>query len=138
MEICNLSGFSGTVRDDLHAAEESKTGKETSSTLYESNETVNVSSTNKQGFEKGSKKRKGKSAGKTGPSETGPDSQEYTVPSKSKKSQRKGKDTASFQVLDAKSGAKKESDRKEDNFFVSEEWLIEKIISLFPEFDEQG
>ncbi|KAI8523903.1 hypothetical protein RHMOL_Rhmol13G0107900 [Rhododendron molle] len=138
-EICNLSWFSGTVRDDLHAAEEAKTGKETSSTLAESSEIVNVSSTNKQGFEKGSKKRKGKSAGKTGPAETGPDTQEPTVPSKSKKNQRKGKDTASFQVSDAKSGAKKESDRtKEDNLFVSEEWLIEKIMSLFPEFDEQG
>ncbi|KAG5565172.1 hypothetical protein RHGRI_001163 [Rhododendron griersonianum] len=137
--ICNLYGFSGTMRDDLHAAEEAKTGKETSSTLAESNETVNVSSTNKQGFEKGSKKRKGKSAGKTGPAETGPDTQEPTVPSKSKKNQRKGKDMAYFQVLDAKSGAKKESDRtKEDNLFVSEEWLIEKIMSLFPEFDEQG
>lgn len=138
-EICNLSGFSGTVRDDLHAVEEAKTRKETSSTIAESNEIVNVSSTNKQGFEKGSKKRKGKSAGKTGPAETGPDTQEPTVPSKSKKNQRKGKDTASFQVLDAKSGAKKESDRtKEDNLFVSEEWLIEKTMSLFPEFDEQG
>ncbi|XP_058199638.1 E3 UFM1-protein ligase 1 homolog [Rhododendron vialii] len=138
-EICNISGFSGIVRDDLHAAEEAKTGKETSSTLAESNEIVNVSSTNKQGFEKGSKKRKGKSAGKTGPAETGPDTQEPTIPSKSKKNQRKGKDTAAFQVSDAKSGVKKESDRtKEDNLFVSEEWLIEKIMSLFPEFDEQG
>ncbi|KAI8014599.1 hypothetical protein LOK49_LG05G01170 [Camellia lanceoleosa] len=61
------------------------------------------------------------------------------IPAKLKKNQRKGKDTSSLQMLDAKSGAKKESDKKkEENLSLSEEWLIQKIILLVPEFEEQG
>ena len=142
METFSLSGFSGRGRDDLHATKEAKTGNDlsSSSSLAESNETGNESGNNRQGFDKGSKKQKGKSVGnaKTVAAENISDNQE-PVPSKSKKNQRKGKDTSSLQVLEAKSGNKKELDKmKEDSLSLSEEWLIQKIILLIPEFEEQG
>ena len=67
------------------------------------------------------------------------DNQEY-VPTKSKKNKRKGKDTSSLQVSDSKTGAKKESVRtKEDNLSIpSEEWIMQKIMTLVPDFEEQG
>ncbi|XP_057480283.1 E3 UFM1-protein ligase 1 homolog [Actinidia eriantha] len=141
METFSLSGFSGRGRDDLHATKETKTGNDlSSSSLAESNETGNESGNSRQGFDKGSKKKKGKSVGnaKTVAAENISDNQE-PVPSKSKKNQRKGKDTSSLQVLEAKSGNKKELDKmKEDSVSISEEWLIQKIILLVPEFEEQG
>ncbi|KAL7207670.1 hypothetical protein ACSBR1_029591 [Camellia fascicularis] len=141
METLNLFGHSSSgLRDDMHATKEAKPRNELSSSLTESNETGNESGASKQGFEKGSKKKKGKSAGnaKTGAVETRPDNQE-PIPAKLKKNQRKGKDTSSLQMLDAKSGAKKESDKKkEENLSLSEEWLIQKIMLLVPEFEEQG
>ena len=141
METFSLSGFSGSGRDDLHATKGAKTGNElSSSSVAESNETGSESGNNKQGFDKGSKRKKGKSVGnaKTMAAVNSSDNQE-PVPSKSKKNQKKAKDTSSLQVLEAKSGNKKESDKmKEDSFSLSEEWLIQKIILLVPEFEEQG
>ncbi|GMP49491.1 hypothetical protein CsSME_00016448 [Camellia sinensis var. sinensis] len=141
METLNLFGHSSSgLRDDMHATKEAKPRNELSSSLTESNETGNEIGASKQGFEKGSKKKKGKSAGnaKTGAVETSPDNQE-PIPAKLKKNQRKGKDASSLQMLDAKSGAKKESDKKkEENLSLSEEWLIQKIMLLVPEFEEQG
>ncbi|CAL5389012.1 unnamed protein product [Camellia sinensis] len=140
METLNLFGHSSSgLRDDMHATKEAKPRNELSSSLTESNEIGNEIGASKQGFEKGSKKKKGKSAGnaKTGAVETSPDNQE-PIPAKLKKNQRKGKDASSLQMLDAKSGAKKESDKKkEENLSLSEEWLIQKIMLLVPEFEEQ-
>ncbi|KAL6967433.1 hypothetical protein U1Q18_033242 [Sarracenia purpurea var. burkii] len=137
IETFSLSGFSGSGHDDLHATKDAKPGNELRSSLAESNETGNETSTNKQGFEKGSKKKRGKSAGnaKIVAAETSPANEE-PIPTKSKKNQRKGKDTSSLQVLDAKSGAKDKM--KEENPNFSEEWLIQKIMLLVPEFEEQG
>lgn len=45
---------------------------------------------------------------------------------------------SSNQVSDAKAGAKKDS-AKEDNLNVpSEEWVMQKILSVVPDFEEQG
>ncbi|GFZ20568.1 hypothetical protein Acr_28g0012730 [Actinidia rufa] len=133
METFSLSGFSGSGRDDLHATKGAKTGNElSSSSVAESNETGYESGNNKQGFYKGSKRKKGKSVGnaKTVAAVNSSDNQE-PVPSKSKKNQKKVKDTSSLQVLEAKSGNKKELDKmKEASFSLSEEWLIQKIILL--------
>ncbi|XP_047307875.1 E3 UFM1-protein ligase 1 homolog [Impatiens glandulifera] len=104
----------------------------------ESSETASETGSNKQGYDKGSKKKKGKSAGnaKTLTGEGNFDDPE-PAPSKSKKNQRKGKDTSS-QILDTKTVPKKESDRtKADNLNLSEELLSQKIVSLIPELEEQ-
>ncbi|KAA8549721.1 hypothetical protein F0562_001261 [Nyssa sinensis] len=142
METFRLPGFSTTgLCDDLHTAKEIKVGKDSSSSLTESSETGNEGGNNKQAYEKVSKRKKGKSSGnaKSGAAEISPDNQE-SVPSKSRKNQRKGKDTSLLQVSDSKPGAKKELDKmKEDNLSIpSEEWLIQKIMMLVPDFEEQG
>ncbi|XP_059315182.1 E3 UFM1-protein ligase 1 homolog [Lycium ferocissimum] len=98
----------------------------------EVNETSSDAGISKQASEKGSKKKKGKSSGntKTAQAETGADYQE-SAPSKSKKSQRKGKVSSGSQTS---SGARKD----EDSLAISEEWVIQKITSLNPDFEEQG
>ncbi|XP_043719351.1 E3 UFM1-protein ligase 1 homolog isoform X2 [Telopea speciosissima] len=94
----------------------------------------------KHAVEKGSKKKKGKATGntKTGAAESGLDNQE-NLPTKSKKNQRNSKDSGSLQVSDGKSGARKDLDKmKEDNHNVpSEDWIMQKILMLVPEFEEQ-
>ncbi|XP_052183212.1 E3 UFM1-protein ligase 1 homolog [Diospyros lotus] len=139
METFCFSGSPGSRFDDPHSTKEANAGNELGSSLLEFNEAGKESSVNIQGFEKGTKKKKGKSVGsaKTGNAETGAEDKE-PVPAKSRKNQRKGKDTFSLQVLDAKSGAKKELDKmKEENPSLSEERLIQKILSEVPEFEEQ-
>ncbi|KAJ4969881.1 hypothetical protein NE237_002980 [Protea cynaroides] len=106
----------------------------------ELSETGNESGGNKHAVEKGSKKKKGKATGntKTGAAENDLDNQEK-LPTKSKKNQRKSKDSGSLQVSDGKSGARKDSDRmEEENQNVpSEDWIMQKILMLVPEFEEQ-
>ncbi|WJZ88804.1 hypothetical protein VitviT2T_008073 [Vitis vinifera] len=140
METFSLSGPSmGMVFEDLHSVKEVKAGHD-SSRFTELNEPSNESGSNKQSIEKGSKRKKGKTTGntKTSAAESGPDNQEY-VPTKSKKNQRKGKDTSSLRVSDSKTGSKKESDKmKEDNFSIPEEWVMQKITKMVPDFEEQG
>lgn len=140
METFSLSGSSmGMVFEDLHSVKEVKAGHD-SSRFTELNEPSNESGSNKQSIEKGSKRKKGKTTGntKTSAAESGPDNQEY-VPTKSKKNQRKGKDTSSLRVSDSKTGSKKESDKmKEDNFSIPEEWVMQKITKMVPDFEEQG
>lgn len=134
MESFNVSGSSGIVlSDDSHLVNIARVGND-SGRVIESNETGNEPASSKQPIEKGPKKKKGKSA-----AESGSDNQEY-VPTKSKKSQRKGKDSSSVPVSDSKPGAKKESVKiKEENLSVpSEEWVMHKIMTLVPDFEEQG
>ncbi|KAF5447044.1 hypothetical protein F2P56_032624 [Juglans regia] len=134
MESFSVSGSSGIVLpDDSHLVNNARVGND-SGRVIESNETGNELASSKQPIEKGPKKKKGKSA-----AESGSDNQEY-VPTKSKKSQRKGKDSSSLPVSDSKPGAKKESVKiKEENLSVpSEEWVMHKIMTLVPDFEEQG
>lgn len=136
METLIVSSSSGTVvSDDLH---ETKVGHDTSR-LTESNETVSDSSSNKQTMEKGSKKKKGRVAGNmgAGAAESDLDNQD-SVPTKSKKNQRKGKNSSSAQVAESKASAKLVKS-KEDNLNIpSEDWMINKIATLVPDFEEQG
>ncbi|XP_042431571.1 E3 UFM1-protein ligase 1 homolog isoform X1 [Zingiber officinale] len=91
--------------------------------------------------EKGGKKKKGKStaSGKTGATEDNLDSQE-NLPGKSKKNQRKNRDTGSLDVFDVKSVAKKGSSKlTEDSLNVpSEDWIKQKILLLAPDLGESG
>ncbi|KDP44170.1 hypothetical protein JCGZ_05637 [Jatropha curcas] len=83
------------------------------------------------------KKKKGKTTGKK-TAESIPDDEDY-IPAKSKKNQRKGKDASSTQVSDTKTGAKKEARMQEDNLNVpSEKWVMQKILTMVPDFEEQG
>lgn len=136
----SLSGVSHSgVLDDLPSST-LKVGHHISSTPSESNEDVTESVSSKQLLEKGSKKKRGKATGntKTGVAESGPENEE-SVPTKSKKSHRKGK-AASSQVSDSKTGIKKDVDKvKEDSpSTFTEKWLIQNIKAMVPEFEEQG
>ncbi|KAK3028723.1 hypothetical protein RJ639_038614 [Escallonia herrerae] len=135
METLNLSV------PDLHPAKDVKFGNESSSDLAESTETGSESGFSKQVLEKGSKKKKGKSLGntKTVAAESLPDNQE-SVSTKSKKNQRKGKATSSSQISDSKSGSKKDVEKmKEDDLTeFSKERLMQKILTLVPDFEDQG
>ncbi|KAH7560925.1 hypothetical protein ACOSQ2_016840 [Xanthoceras sorbifolium] len=140
MEAFSLSGSSDSIPSvDLLLVKEAKVGHD-SSRSTESNETGSESA-HKNAMEKGSKKKKGKSAGnaKSAAAESAADDQEY-IPIKSKKNQRRGKDTSSHQISDSKPGAKKDSAKgQEDNLKVpSEEWVMQKIMMLNPDFEEQG
>nr|GMC65559.1 E3 UFM1-protein ligase 1 homolog [Ipomoea batatas] len=131
LETLNLSmlASSGT-HDELHAS------KGTTSSLADSNETGNDGGGNKQAMEKGSKKKKGKSAGNTraGAAEAGLDNLD-SAPSKSKKNQKKGKGSSTSQEVSSKLNAKKEED---PSYLISEEWITQKIVTLNPDFEEQG
>ncbi|TXG69795.1 hypothetical protein EZV62_004730 [Acer yangbiense] len=137
-EAFSFSGSSDIIPSDT-LGKETKVGHD-SSRSTESNETGSESS-HKKATEKGSKKKKGKSAGnaKSASGEIAADDQEY-IPTKSKKNQRRGKDTSSHQVSDSKPGAKKDSAKiQEDNLKVpSEEWMLQKIMMLNHDFEEQG
>ncbi|KAM5583840.1 hypothetical protein ABKV19_003626 [Rosa sericea] len=136
METFIVSSTSGTmVSDDL---QETKVGHETSR-FTESNETVSDSSSNKQTMEKGSKKKKGRAAGNmgAGAAEGDPENQD-SVPTKSKKNQRKGKNSSSAQVADSKASAKLVKSKEENLNIPSEDWMMNKIATLVPEFEEQG
>lgn len=139
MDSFSLSGSSGIMpSDDSCLVKEAKVGQDTSRSM-EASETSSESG-HKNALEKGSRKKKGKSGGntKSGATESAADDTEYT-PSKSKKNQRRGKDTSSSQVSDSKPGAKKDGKLQEGNLnFPSEEWVIQKIMMLNPDFEEQG
>ncbi|XP_019454021.1 PREDICTED: E3 UFM1-protein ligase 1 homolog [Lupinus angustifolius] len=139
LETLSVSGSSGTMLSgDLQVATEAKVGYH-SSRFSESNEVVSDSGVNRH-VDKGSKKKKGKGTGNAvaNVSESGPDNQDQTS-TKSKKSQRRGKDTSS-QTSDSKPSSRKESHKmKEDNLSTpSEEWIMQKIATLVPDFEEQG
>ncbi|KAL5077242.1 hypothetical protein RYX36_016226, partial [Vicia faba] len=138
LETLAVSRSLGTVKPgDLPIANEVKAGYD-SSRLSVSSEMASDSGSNKHA-DKGPKKKKGKATGNAlaNQSESGADNQEHTS-TKSKKSQRKGKDTSS-QTSDSKQGSRKESLKmKEDNLSSpSEEWIMEKITALVPDFEEQ-
>ncbi|KAM1205584.1 hypothetical protein ACFX2I_006385 [Malus domestica] len=136
METFSVSVPSSTVvSDDLR---ETKIGHDTSRST-ESNETVSDSSSNKQATEKGSKKKKGRGAGNmmTGPAESELDNQD-SVPTKSKKNQRKGKNISSGQAAESKAAAKLVKIKEENLNVPSEDWVMNKITVLVPDFEEQG
>ncbi|KAL3850723.1 hypothetical protein ACJIZ3_012605 [Penstemon smallii] len=138
LETLSVSSFSHeAVPEDLRPGKDTKHGRDDSSSLADADEVVNQIGS-KSTSEKGSKRRKGKSAGnaKAVSAESVPEFQEPTA-TKSKKNQKKGKAIPASQVSDSKSGAKKDADRMDNPSFLSEESLIQKIISLIPDLEEQ-
>ena len=121
LEVFRLSGCSGAIpSDDIHLVMEAK-GRTDSGRSGEVNE---------------KRKKKGKTSGAR--TEILPDDEEI-VPLKSKKNQRKGKE-ASLVLSDTKKGAKKDSTRmQEDDLNIpSDDWIMQKILNLVPDFEEQG
>ncbi|CAN1847068.1 E3 UFM1-protein ligase 1 homolog [Linum perenne] len=116
-----LSSSSGPTVTDESAKETKGSGRST-----ELNETVNDR-----------KKKKGKSSGLKAEESITED--DY-IPTKGKKNQRKGKGAASGQASDTKTGAKKDSVKVQEgnDVYPSEEWIIEKILSLIPDLEEQA
>ncbi|XP_075093456.1 E3 UFM1-protein ligase 1 homolog [Nicotiana tabacum] len=133
METLSVPGLAGAGPvDEFRVTKDAKVGYDSS----EVNETRSDAGISKQASEKGSKKKKGKSSGnsKMEQAETGVDNQE-SAPSKSKKGQKKGKVSSGSQAADSNSGARKNEDSLG---VISEEWVIQKITSLNPDFEEQG
>ncbi|KFK33970.1 hypothetical protein AALP_AA5G085400 [Arabis alpina] len=90
--------------------------------------------------DKGSKKKKGKSVSKnTATVETVPDDEEDARP-KSKRNQKKGRDSSSTQKLDSKAGGKKESVKAQEgnNIIPPDGWVMKKIVDSVPEFEDDG
>ena len=63
--------------------------------------------------------------------ETDLDNQEV-VPTKSTKNQRKGKESSASHISESKRSKQSSVD------VPSEDWIINKILTLVPEFEEQG
>ncbi|KAE8700850.1 E3 UFM1-protein ligase 1-like protein [Hibiscus syriacus] len=83
-------------------------------------------------------RKKGKSSGtKTLSTEGDSDNEDY-IPTKSKKNQKKGKDATSSQVADSRKVAKKDSIKAQEENVPSQEWLMQKLAALLPDFEEQG
>ncbi|XP_057449095.1 E3 UFM1-protein ligase 1 homolog isoform X2 [Lotus japonicus] len=138
LETLGILGSSGTaIPGDSQSANEAKVGFD-SSRLNESNEMVSDGGASRHA-DKGSKKKKGKASGNAAnQSESGPDNQEQTS-TKSKKSQRRGKDTSSQMSVSKPSSRKESLQMKEDNHSSpSEEWIMQKIATLIPDLEEQG
>lgn len=139
METLGASRSSGTkMSGGSQVANEAKVGQNLSRS-DESNETAVDGGAIKQA-DRGSKKKKGKATGNAAASvsESASDIQEQTS-TKSKRSQRRGKDTSSSQISDSKTGSRKESLKtKQDNLGnPSEDWIMQKIVTLVPDFEEQ-
>lgn len=138
METLSVSESSGAILSgDLP---DTKVGHD-SSRFTDIDETGSEVGSSKHATDRGSKKKRGKSSGTVAASETESrmNTQESAT-SKSKKNQRKGKDTSSSQLSDSKAAVKKQSSKTtEDNYNIpSEEWIVQKIAKLVPEFEEQG
>ncbi|XP_034910242.1 E3 UFM1-protein ligase 1 homolog isoform X1 [Populus alba] len=121
LEVFRLSGSSGVIlSDDFHLVMEAKTRTD-SGRSGEVNE---------------KKKKKGKSSGAR--TEILIDDEEI-IPLKSKKNQRKGKE-ASLVLSDTKKGTKKDLARtQEDDLNIpSDDWIMQKILTLVPDFEEQA
>ncbi|XVF20139.1 hypothetical protein REPUB_Repub11eG0172800 [Reevesia pubescens] len=137
METFSHSGSTIMQSDDSHLVKEAKAGQDLSKSS-EPIETGSESGYSKRGTEKGSKKKKGKSSGAKTVSAEGDSENEDYIPTKSKKNQKKGKDTSSSQVADSRKGAKKDSTKTQEEIVPSEEWLMQKLGILVPDFEEQG
>ncbi|XP_028775796.1 E3 UFM1-protein ligase 1 homolog [Neltuma alba] len=139
METLGVSGSSGIkMLSDSQAAKEAKVGQDFTRSS-ESNETATDGGAIKH-VDRGSKKKKGKATGNAAAivSDSAADIPEQTS-TKSKRSQRRGKDTSSSQMSDSKTGSRKESLKtKEDSLrSPSDEWIMQKIMTLVPDFEEQ-
>ncbi|GLU11700.1 hypothetical protein SLE2022_284260 [Rubroshorea leprosula] len=138
LEALSLSGSYGTVQGGgSHLTKEAKSGND-SNRFSEQTETASESGNSKRGVEKGSKKKKGKSSGAKVTTTEGDSENEDYIPTKSKKSQKRGKDTSSSQVADAKAGGKRDSGKMQEENVPSEEWVMQKLLFLVPDFEEQG
>ncbi|KAK8550975.1 hypothetical protein V6N13_119475 [Hibiscus sabdariffa] len=138
METLSHAGSSTVMLgDDLHMVKEAKSGHDLSkpSELVES---VTESGNRKRATEKGSKKKKGKPSGTKIASAEGDSENEDYIPNKSKKNQKKGKDTSSSQGADSRKVTKKDSSKAQEENVPSEEWLMQKLAALLPDFEEQG
>ncbi|BAT90668.1 hypothetical protein LR48_Vigan08g159000 [Vigna angularis] len=138
LETLDVSRSAGsTMPGNVKVPNEAKVGRELSR-LNESNEMASDVGANRQA-DKGSKKKKGKATGNAAVnlSESGADNQEQTL-TKSKRGQKRGKDT-SAQTSDSKTGSRKELLKiKEEDLSPSEEWIMQKITALVSDFEEQG
>lgn len=132
MKEMETLGVSGSVAvkmfSDSQVVNEAKVGKDST----RSNELEQV--------DRGSKKKKGKVTGSAAAnlSDSAADIP-VQASTKSKKSQRRGKDISSSQMSDSKIGSRKESLKtKEENLSSpSDEWIMQKIMTLVPDFEEQ-
>lgn len=129
----NTKSSSQEQNDSSRLANEQKVGHD----YGQLNEVINDDGGIKYAPEKVSKKKRGRATGssKIEAVENSSDNQ-ASLPLKAKKNQRKNKDVGSLHASDAKSGVKKDSDKSKDEgqSIASEEWIIQKLLLLFPDF----
>ncbi|KAL5986091.1 hypothetical protein ACLOJK_028081 [Asimina triloba] len=137
-EILDRARSSGQgLIDSVHSVSGNSGGHDPA-LLPEGNETVDGGGGGgKHVMEKGPKKKRGKATGSSKAVAVESNSDLENLPAKSKKNQRKNKDSSSLQVPDAKSSSKKYSDDAEESI-ISEVWIIQKTLQLFPDFEELG
>ncbi|KAL8129896.1 hypothetical protein V2J09_019051 [Rumex salicifolius] len=121
---------SARLDDDKNFSKDSESGND-QSRFSDVNEASSQSGNSKSNVEKGSKKKKGRSggSGRTSNIETDLDVQE-SVPTKSKKGHKKGKDSS--RSSDAR------ATKEENPGAPSQQWMMDKIMALVPDFEEQG
>ncbi|MCL7032615.1 hypothetical protein MKW94_013471 [Papaver nudicaule] len=130
--------LSKAANQQLHVVNEAK-GRHESNTYDQSNEVGDESSGVKPGSEKGSKKKRGKTGNtKAAASESVPDISENLPTKSNKKNQRKNKEANVSQVSDKKSGGKSNKVKEDDLNIPDEDWIMEKILTLIPDFEGQG
>ncbi|PIN23947.1 hypothetical protein CDL12_03327 [Handroanthus impetiginosus] len=139
LENLNVTGLtaSGSL-DSSHRMKNARQEHDDSSILADPEDNDNQNCIGKSASERGSKKKIGKATGnaKAGTAESVPEFEESTT--KSKKKQKKGKVISAAGVSDSKLSAKKDAEKMENPSFLSEESLIQKILTLIPDLEEQG
>ncbi|VVB04643.1 unnamed protein product [Arabis nemorensis] len=135
------SGFIKGIYDQIEKeAEAFSIQASTASLIDHSNKSSESTESIPANTDKGSKKKKGKSVSKnTVTVETVPDDEEDARP-KSKRNQKKGRDSSSSQKLDSKAGGKKEPVKGQEgnNNIPPDGWVMKKIVESVPEFEDDG
>uniref|UniRef100_A0A1J3K457 E3 UFM1-protein ligase 1-like protein n=1 Tax=Noccaea caerulescens TaxID=107243 RepID=A0A1J3K457_NOCCA len=135
------SGFIKGIYDQIEKEAEAFSIQASTASLIEHSSKASESTESlPANTDKGSKKKKGKSVStKKETVETFPDDEEDSRP-KSKRNQKKGRDSSSSQKLDTKAGGKKESVKAQESNHVipPDEWVMKKIVDSVPEFEDDG
>ncbi|XP_023638221.1 E3 UFM1-protein ligase 1 homolog [Capsella rubella] len=135
------SGFIKGIYDQIEKEAEAFSIQASTASLIDSSSKSSESTESvPANTDKGSRKKKGKSVSmKAASVETVPDDEEDTRP-KSKRNQKKGRDSSSSQKLDSKAGGKKEPVKAQEsnNIIPPDEWVMKKIVDSVPEFDDDG
>ncbi|KAI4382356.1 hypothetical protein MLD38_008330 [Melastoma candidum] len=110
----------------------------TSSASSDLNEAVKESSSSGNIVEPGGRQKRGKATSTVKADMVDSSENADYLPSRSKKNQKKSKDLSRLHASESKAGAKKEHKSAEELPSVpSKEWIVQKVLTLCPDFQEQ-